>query len=98
LLESYPETDHLLKTPGAFSIDYLIGDDEYVGHGYGARMISVFIYRVGMHLYPEATGVATSAEVGNLPSLGALRRAGFAAGEIVQGEHGPEQVMRLRFA
>lgn len=97
MLESYPETANLLKTPGAFSIDYLIGDEDYVGHGYGTRMIRVFIDRLARHLYPDATGVATSAEIGNLASLGALRKAGFEPGEIVQGEHGPEQVMRLRF-
>jgi aminoglycoside 6'-N-acetyltransferase len=96
-LASYPEWDKVLAVPGAISIDYLIGEEDYIGRGYGTRMIKQFIDTVARPLYPDASGVATSAEVGNAPSLGALAKAGFEPGDIIKGEHGPERVMLLPF-
>ena len=96
-LESYPETAKLLSMNGAVSIDYLIGDSDYIGQGYGTKMIQQFVSSIVRKNYPGASGVATSAEVLNYASIGALAKAGFKPGEIVTGEHGPEQVMRLRF-
>lgn len=97
-LESYPEWAKLLSMPGAISIDYLIGEEEYIGRGLGMRMIKEFIDTVARPLYPNATGVVTSAELANLASLGALAKAGFEVGGIITGEHNtPERVMRLRW-
>ena len=97
-LASYPDWAKMIPMEGAVSIDYLIGEEDYIGRGYGTQMIKEFIQQVIKPTYPHATGVATSAEVENKASLGALESAGFARGEIITGEHGtPEQVMRLRF-
>ncbi len=97
-LASYPEYEHLFPLPGAVSIDYFIGEPKYIGHGYGAAMIKQFINEVVRPVYPKATGVATSVEVENGPSLGALAKCGFKPGNIIEGEYGtPERVMALRF-
>jgi aminoglycoside 6'-N-acetyltransferase len=97
-LASYPEWAKLFPMPGAISIDYLIGEEEYIGRGYGTNMIKEFIDTVVREQYPDATGVATSAEVGNLASLGALAKAGFEPGGIITGEYGtPERVMLLKW-
>jgi len=98
-LADYPDEDVLYPFRGAVSIDYFIGDKNYVGRGHGTKMIKMFIDTEVRDLYPDATGVATGAEVDNLASLGALRKAGFEPGEIVIGEYGtPERVMLLRFS
>lgn len=97
-LASYPEEDAYYPFRGAISIDYLIGEEEYIGKGIGTRMIKTFVAEMVPQLYSAATGVATSVEVANKASLGALRNAGFEPGEIITGEYGtPEQVMVLRF-
>lgn len=97
-LADYPEEDRNYPFRGAISIDYFIGEAEYVGRGYGTKMIKQFIDTVVRELYAGASGVATSFEVENLASLGALNKAGFEPGKIVIGEYGaPGQIMLLRF-
>jgi aminoglycoside 6'-N-acetyltransferase len=97
-LADYPEDMELLPLPDGVSIDYLIGEEDYLRRGYGTRMISEFIAKVVRPTYPDASGVATSVEVGNAASLGALAKAGFEPGKIIQGEYGTdERVMMLRF-
>jgi aminoglycoside 6'-N-acetyltransferase len=97
-LADYPDEDNYYPFRGAVSIDYFIGEEAYVGHGVGTNMIKLFIERVVRKLYPDATGVATGAEVENGASLGALRKAGFEPGGIVTGEYGtPERLMLLKF-
>jgi aminoglycoside 6'-N-acetyltransferase len=97
-LSDYPEEDACYPLRGAVSIDYFIGEEEYVGHGVGTQMIEQFIEAVVRPTYPDATGVATGAEVANPASLGALRKAGFEPGDVITGEYGtPEQLMILRF-
>ncbi len=99
LLSSYPEWAKLFAMEDAMSIDYLIGEEAYIGHGYGTRMIKEFIDTLGHDLYPQATGVATSVELENAASLGALTKAGFEPGKIITGEYGtPERIMTLQFA
>jgi aminoglycoside 6'-N-acetyltransferase len=94
MLESYPEYDRVFGVAKAASIDYLIGEQAYVGRGVGAQMIRAFVERVVREVYPQAVAVATSAEVENGASLGALRKAGFEPGKIITGEYGtPERVM-----
>lgn len=97
-LASYPEWDKLLAVPGAVSIDYLIGEEDYMGRGVGTQMIRQFIHEVVRPLYPQVTAVATSVEVENGASLGALRKVGFEPAQVVTGEYGtPERVMVLRW-
>jgi aminoglycoside 6'-N-acetyltransferase len=97
-LEDYPEYDKLFPLPGAVSIDYLIGEEDYIGRGYGTRMIKNFIDTEVRKQYPGASGVAVSAELENLASLGVLKNAGFEPSGVITGEYGtPERVMLMRF-
>ncbi len=96
-LDDFPDHSHLFPMRNAVSIDYLIGEEDYVGRGVGAKMISQFIESVVKDIYPKASGIATSAEVENHASLGTLRKCGFTPGEVIAGEFGPERVMLLPF-
>lgn len=97
MLSSYPEYKHLFPLKGAASIDYFIGELDYIGRGVGSQMIKQFIDTEVKLLYPDATGVTTSAELDNLASLGAIAKVGFTPGEIIPGDYGPERVMILKF-
>jgi aminoglycoside 6'-N-acetyltransferase len=94
-LKSYPDwAQRLGGPPDAVSIDYLIGEESYIGRGVGAQMIRQFVETVVPEVYPNASAVVTSAELENGASLGALAKAGFEPGDIITGEHGtPERVM-----
>jgi aminoglycoside 6'-N-acetyltransferase len=97
-LADYPDEDRHYPFRGAVSIDYLIGEEAYVGRGVGTQMIREFVDTVVRELYPDSTGVATGAELDNAASLGALRKAGFEPGGTVIGEYGtPERMMLRRF-
>jgi aminoglycoside 6'-N-acetyltransferase len=93
----YPEHADGLPLTSA-SIDYLIGEEDYVGRGVGTHMIRQFVEQIVRKLYPDASSVATSVEIKNGASLGALRKVGFEPGELITGEYGtPERVMILPF-
>jgi aminoglycoside 6'-N-acetyltransferase len=96
LADDYPEHAEGLNLPGWVGIDYLIGEVEFVGHGYGTAMIRDFCVKVVVKYYPQAPGIVADPEVRNLASVGALEKAGFVRGSIVPGEHGPEQLMILK--
>jgi aminoglycoside 6'-N-acetyltransferase len=83
--------------PGAIGGHLFIGEPDMTGRGYGTLMSAAFIEDVVRPAYPDATGVVADPEVANLASIRAFEKAGFVRGEIVPGEHGPEQIMRLRF-
>ena len=95
VLADYPEYGNLFGHPSDFSIDYLIGEPDYVGRGVGTAMIKQFIQTIGRANYPTATGVSTAPDIGNAASIRVLEKVGFKPGKIITGEHGPEQVMRL---
>jgi aminoglycoside 6'-N-acetyltransferase len=95
MVDDYPEHAKSINGSKEVGIDYFIGDPEYVGRGYGGKMISDFIDDVVRGLYPEALGVVADPEVKNIASVRALAKAGFKPGDIVPGEHGPELLMKL---
>lgn len=102
IIQTYRWSDYPEEAKGfplaMASIDYLIGEKAYVGRGYGTQMIRQFIEAVVRPYYPDAPGVATSAEVDNAASLGALRKAGFEPRALITGEYGtPERVMVREF-
>lgn len=78
---SYPEyRDELvpyLDVPvGAASVDYLIGDPELVGRGFGTAMIEAFCRRIWT-ANPAATCVIVPVNSANEASWRMLQRAGF---------------------
>ena len=77
----------------AIGIDYLIGELDYIGRGYGTQMIKRFIAEVIKPLYPGAFAVTADPELANIASIRMLEKAGFEKSDLVSGEHGPEQIM-----
>ncbi len=96
-MDDFPDHAKHFPLRGAISIDYFIGEDDHIGKGYGTKLITGFTEQVVRPLYPNASGVTTSAELTNTASLGTLASVGFTAGGSFTGEHGPERIMTLKF-
>ena len=85
-MEDYPEWGRNAEWEAAVSsgtvarssagIDYLIGDDRYIGRGIGAGMIAAFVELV-WDRYPDLTGIVVEVEETNRRSWRALEKAGF---------------------
>lgn len=84
-LQVYP-TEPQPMPPGqqvegpAVEIDYVIGEDDLVGHGIGPRMIEAFLADVVQPRYPGATHVVARPSHRNRRSVRALEKAGFTTG------------------
>ncbi len=58
-----------------FSIDYLIGEENYLGKGYGKHMIKILIEAISRHQTAEKIVVLPEKE--NIPSCKSLETNGF---------------------
>ncbi len=73
----------LTGQPEAVGFDYLIGDAAVIGQGLGTRMIWEFVRDVLIPGYPDARTFLASPAEGNVASLRALGKCGFAAGRRI---------------
>ena len=64
-----------LSLSGAYGIDYLIGEEDYIGKGLGKSMISLLVDKV--FSFPDAQIVTAEIEKENKASEGALLSCGF---------------------
>lgn len=64
-----------INTDGIYSIDYLIGETEYLGKGYGKKAIALLIEKI-MPL-PGAKGIIVQPETENKASCNTLLSCGF---------------------
>jgi RimJ/RimL family protein N-acetyltransferase len=94
IVDDYPEHLAIIHGSEEVGIDYFIGNTDYIGQGYGHKMISSFIDTIVRRQYPRAIAVVADPDVANIASIRSLARAGFTPYDIVAGEHGPEQVMK----
>ena len=81
LVADDPDWDHAVRATGAASgcaagIDYLIGEPELCGRGYGTAAISVFT-TLTFERYPQADAVVAIPQQANVASWRALERAGY---------------------
>lgn len=60
---------------GTYSIDYLIGEEEYLGKGFGKAIIELLVNRV--FSIDEAERIIVLPEEDNLPSVNSLLTSGF---------------------
>lgn len=60
---------------GTYSIDYLIGDVNYLRKGYGAKMLQLLLDRIRQE--PKAKRVIVQPEEENAASCGVLKSIGF---------------------
>ncbi len=95
LIADHPDYAALVPFKDDVGIDYFIGATDYIGRGVGTAMIKQFIETVINKKYPSVPGVTSDPEVINRASLRVLQKVGFEAQGVIEGEHGPEQLMRL---
>lgn len=93
LVDDYPDHAASVGLPGAVGIDLLIGEEAYVGKGYGSALLRLLVQTIVPARYPAATQAVADPAVDNLASIRAFEKAGFQRGAVVAGEHGPEQLM-----
>ena len=60
---------------GTYSIDYLIGDTEYIGKGFGKNIIQLLIKEIKLHKY--AKRIIVQPEQENKASCNTLLSCGF---------------------
>ncbi len=58
-----------------YSIDYLIGDERYIGKGYGKHIIKMLVEKI--RSYKGAKRIVVQPEIENLPSCKSLEACGF---------------------
>jgi aminoglycoside 6'-N-acetyltransferase len=78
-LSDYPEYALLTPDPAAIGVDYAIGDEQWVGRGYGTRMLWAWVNRT-RHRFAEASAYFSAPDHRNLASLRMLEKAGFVQG------------------
>jgi len=92
-IEDYPEHFEKIRIKKAIGIDLLIGLSNLTGKGYGTQLLESFINTMIRKKYSNANYVIADPEIANIASVRAFEKAGFKKGDIVRGDHGPEQLM-----
>ncbi len=77
--------------PGARGIDLFLADEERQGRGLGGRVIRAFVEREFAN--PAVTWIQADPSPENARAIGAFRRAGFLAMQVVETPDGPAQLM-----
>lgn len=78
LLSSYPDYQLALGIyDDAAGIDYIIGDEAFVGRGFGPQIIRQYVQEIVLPAYPGISSVISSPSPENARSLRALEKAGF---------------------
>jgi aminoglycoside 6'-N-acetyltransferase len=95
LVDDYPEWKAVVGTePNLAGLDLLIGEEEAVGRGLGARVISQFGREV-VFARPETAAIVATVEEENRRSWRAFEKAGFRHLRDVEEEGRPHRLMRL---
>ncbi|MGD9960097.1 GNAT family N-acetyltransferase [Nocardioides sp.] len=78
-IADYPDYAVLAPDADAIGVDYLVGDEHWVGRGIGTRMLWAWLERTH-HRFPEATTCFAAPDHRNVASLRVLDKVGFAQG------------------
>jgi aminoglycoside 6'-N-acetyltransferase len=81
--ESFPE-----PTCG---IDLFIADTNYIGKGYGQKIIKQFIKEIIMPMNPKK--IITDPEITNMRSIHVFEKVGFKKSKVVEATDGAQMVM-----
>jgi RimJ/RimL family protein N-acetyltransferase len=65
--------------PAAIGVDYAIGEDDWTGRGFGARMVWAWMLRARKR-FPDATSYFAAPDHRNQASLRVLAKVGFTEG------------------
>ena len=91
LVSDYPEW--IGEEPGVAGVDLFIADEELTGHGLGPRILTEFM-RTVVFADPGTTACVAAPDVANAASLRAFEKAGFEPVRKIDGENGPELLLR----
>lgn len=78
-LRDYPEYALLCPDPDAVALDYAIGEPEWIGRGYGARIVWAWLQKV-RHRFPDVSAVFAAPDHRNTASIRMLEKVGFRQG------------------
>ena len=96
MIQTYLVSDHpewIGAEPGAAGVDLFIAEERLTGRGLGPRILTEFTSRI-VFADPAVTACVAAPEIGNDRSLRAFEKAGFVREREIQGEWGPELLMR----
>ncbi len=72
----FPEWDQTINIERAAGIDYLIGDERYIGRGIGPEMIREIV-QTSFNTYSDVDVIVSAPQKDNSASCRALEKAGF---------------------
>lgn len=79
LIRDHPEFALLAPDPDAVGVDYAIGEPEWVGRGFGVRVLWAWMQRA-QRRFPDATAYFAAPDHRNAASLRLLDKLGFTRG------------------
>jgi RimJ/RimL family protein N-acetyltransferase len=93
LVSDYPEW--IGDEPGVAGVDLFIGEQGMTGRGLGPRILTEFL-RTVVFADPDTTACVAAPEAGNAASLRAFEKAGFRPLREIEGDNGPELLLRAK--
>jgi aminoglycoside 6'-N-acetyltransferase len=96
MVADYAEHAESVRLDRSVGVDLFIGESDLTGKGYGSAMLEQFRSTILHDGYPNADWLVADPEAENIASIRAFEKAGYHKGNIVPGEHGPEQLMIRR--
>lgn len=96
-VRDFPEHAESVGMSDAIGVDLFIGEPEYIGKGYGQKLLSQFIKKVAKVQYKNASGIIADPSVNNPASIRMFEKVGFVKGDITDDKDGKEQLMIMRF-
>lgn len=96
-VRDYPEHAESVGMPEAIGVDLFIGEPEYIGKGYGQKLLSQFIEEIKVK-YKNAVGIIADPSVNNPASIRMFEKVGFMKGDVVDDKDGKEQLMIMKLS
>jgi RimJ/RimL family protein N-acetyltransferase len=93
LVRDYPAYLAAVNDAGAAAVDFLIGDEQFIGKGIGPLVIAQYIVEVILVDHPGLTRVLSTPDPMNRRSIRALEKAGFHQISTINVSGKPERLL-----
>jgi len=98
LVRDYPDYLAAVGEPNAAGIDFLIGEDRFVGKGLGPRVIRAYIRDVVVPAHRSIRKIVSTPAFDNARSIRALEKAGFLQRTTIDVDGKPERLCILQLS